>query len=176
MLSQQFVKLSNKNLNNLFSLKNADDIYDVIGRMEMSLQYIDKHPELELDGVKPFLNTYYLVTRNVLSEALARADSFENYKMVEKLDIEFAQLFFTPLKAAVEGKKIPSPWKEYFKASKQIDVLPFVKMLLGINAHINGDLGVALYKVRYRSINDFRMINNILAEVIPDVMKTPVRE
>lgn len=80
-------------------------------------------------------------------------------------------MFFGPLVAYCSEKSVPKPWQTFFAYADRKDRSPFVGMLLGINAHINGDLAVCLTKLEYHERKDFLAINKILEEVLPETLK-----
>ena len=118
----------------------------------------------------PFLQTYFLVTKTVALKSVAHEYYFQNPKKLEQLDIAFAALYFEPLLEYISTGSAPGPWDTYFSYCSKPSGVPFVQMLLGINAHINGDLAYALSRVDYGEYKDFLIINHILEEQIPKVM------
>lgn len=147
--------------------KKSRNISEVLVKMELSLSEFRKNPKTK--SLEPFLDVYYDVTKSVLEKRFKK-NFYENPKKLEELDIEFSNLYFSPLKKYLEKNKKLSPWKEYFKYCEKGHI-PFVKMLVGINAHINGDLAEALSKSNYKERKDFLKINKILEKLIPEVMK-----
>lgn len=148
----------------------AESVYGVVGHMQLLQDYFFKHPKYY--GLIPFLHTYYTVTKAVASKT-----NFKNPLALEQLDIHFASLYFNPIQQFLNNQiEHISPWKTYFAYCKKAKGNPFLEMLLGINAHINSDLTVTLYELSYREHHDFQMVNSILSDVIPDVMKFLVKE
>ena len=60
---------------------------------------------------------------------------------IQKLETSFADYFFRSANAFAEGTTVPEEWKAYFKDTS---LTPLQYQLLGINAHINGDIWQAL--------------------------------
>jgi hypothetical protein len=88
---------------------------------------------------KHFAGLYFSVTRRAIS-------FFENSPIQEKtfinrLETRFASLFLLSADAYKNGDTIPTVWKCYFGDSA---LSPLQYKLLGINAHINGDIWQAL--------------------------------
>ena len=154
----------------VFSLeeKENETIYDVIGRMETILSYCSRTGQHA--GVVPFLETYYLVTKNVAERHLENNLYFKNFTKLEELDVFFASLFFNPAKDYFNGQLTSELWKTYFEYCSKKDGRPFLQMLLGINVHINADLVTSLSFLNYRERRDYLVINKILNETIPEVL------
>jgi hypothetical protein len=103
----------------------------VVERMEAVIA-----PLAHGDGVACFTRLYLAVTRGVQLR-LARV-SFADPAFVERLDENFASLFFQALQSP------PSAWRPLIDARHQKRVAPIQFALAGMNAHINRDLPVAL--------------------------------
>jgi hypothetical protein len=158
-------------LHRLLHIPNPRDetIFGVVGRMEVLIDLFTQHPKYHV--FLPFLKTYYFVTKNAAEKYLKKKHFFYNLKDYEELDVYFASLYFKPLSAyLIEGKK-ESPWNTYFNYCLRSDSLPFLRMLLGVNAHINGDLAKALIDLKYRHEGDFFLVNDVLQEVVPQITK-----
>jgi hypothetical protein len=73
----------------------------------------------------------------------ARFFEFENEsgkEFIRRMETRFAGLFFRAVNAYSQKENIPSVWYDYFRDS----LSPVQYRLLGINAHINGDIWQAL--------------------------------
>src|SRR3989344_5488294 len=145
------------------------DIYDVIGRMKVLLEFFKRNQEYK--NLTPFLKTYHLITKSVAERSLEHDDFFKNFDSLNHMDVYFANLYFRPLKYYLVNNRMVRPWQTYFKYCQREDGIPFLQMLLGINAHINSDLLISVLVLRYRNKSDFLKINKILKEEISDVMK-----
>ncbi len=62
---------------------------------------------------------------------------------IQRLENSFASYFFNAAEAYNRGEKISSVWQTYYEKP---DLKPLQYELLGINAHINGDIWQALVK------------------------------
>ena len=145
-----------------------ETIFGIIGRMEVVLDFFKKNPEYR--SLIPFLETYYLVTKKVAEKRIEQKHFYENPTDLERLDVVFASLYFEPLSHYLKTKKSHPPWAGYFKYCEK-DGIPFLEMLLGINAHINADLCDTLIRLKYKNKKDYFLIDNILHEVTPEIMK-----
>ena len=102
-------------------------------------------------------------------------NEFENNPRMEKLDVLFANRYIEAYKCLGANKPITQSWETAFEASKNGDLLIMQHLLLGINAHINLDLGVAVAETvgddgnLINFENDFNKINEILGSMISNV-------
>ncbi len=99
---------------------------------------------------------------------------FEDNERMEKFDILFAQRFFDAYDAFLSNQPATCSWEIAFEASKKTDFMVMQHLLLGINAHINLDLGIAAAEtMQGKSMlplkNDFDKINHILASLVDEV-------
>ena len=123
-----------------------------------------------------FASLYHKVTSKV-KEGIAR-NEFEDGARMEKLDVLFANRYLTALDQWKKGGPLTNAWKIALDATEKSSLLVIQHLLLGINAHINLDLGIAAVEtIRGGQIQDihkdFDAINTILAaltyEVIHDI-------
>ncbi|TGD58080.1 DUF5995 family protein [Flavobacterium humi] len=119
-----------------------------------------------------FAVLYREVTINV-KEGISN-NRFEDNVRMEKLDVFFANRYCKAYFDFKENKAISKSWKVAFDAKNKEHHLVLQHLLLGINAHINLDLGIATI----RTIgdfpldgikNDFDHINNLLSDMTEQV-------
>lgn len=146
-----------------------ESIFGVIGRMEILLDYLSVTPGQK--NLIPFLKTYYWVTKRAAEKYVLYKHYFWSLKDYEALDVYFASLYFKPLLAYLEKKDVSKPWSSYFEYCQKKDGLPLLQILLGINAHINTDLYQSVVDLNYKNKNDFFLVNTVLKEIVPDVIK-----
>lgn len=158
-------------LENLLVIKNPhkETIYGIVGRMEILLDYFLGSPALY--PLIPFLKTYYFVTKSSADKYVLYKHYFWSLRDYELLDVYFAKLYFEPLLHYLEGKEVASPWQHYFNYCRNPNGIPFIQIILGVNAHINTDLYQAIVDLKYNHVGDFFLVNKILKEVAPDVLK-----
>lgn len=138
-------------------------------RMEQTLAELQ--PQRQYAGCIPFLYAYYLVTKQII-QAGQQKNFFEYPEALKKLDLCFAELYFDPLLKWKSSRQIDvSPWKTYYLYCQTPRPRAFVALLLGINAHINGDLPIALATTQYDKTTDFNTIDQVLADVVPELMR-----
>jgi hypothetical protein len=156
-----------KELCNVLSIPHVkqESVLKIMGRMDVLATYFEKHQP----SFVPFLKTYYVVTRAVAEKSIHKG-YFNNPLQLEVLDAYFASLYFKPVSTFVCTGKKDTPWETYFTYCKKKKGIPFVQMLLGINAHINTDLMQCIVDLNYKQREDYLKINTILKEVIPEVM------
>ncbi len=162
--------IDNYRLKHLLALPDLhhDSIYSLIGRMKSTLDFF--HTNQNYRPLIPFLQVYYLVTKHVAEKFLHKG-SFRYHTAMEQLDLYFGSLYFEPLTAYLLDKEHKSPWKTYFEYAERPDGLPFIHMLLGINAHINTDLVTTLVMTKYRHHKDYALVNKILAQTIIEIVR-----
>lgn len=166
--------------NNNFDLKKVltitdpkeETIYTIIGRMEVLLEFFKEHNP----SLAPFLETYLLVTIAVAKKYTLKKPYFQDFNSIQKLDVYFASLYFKPVLDYLEDGELIKPWKSYFKYISKSEGIPFLQIILGINAHINADLYTSISKIKYSNEKDYFLVNDILLEVIPDIMKILIKK
>ncbi|MCE7055643.1 DUF5995 family protein [Algoriphagus sp. AGSA1] len=119
-----------------------------------------------------FAILYRQVTRRIRDGILA--GEFEDNPRMEKLDILFAGRFIDAYEMWKKGEKPTKSWFLAFEASKGSKHLVLQHLFLGINAHINLDLGISAADTMGTEPiagiqNDFNKINAVLAELVDGV-------
>jgi len=90
-----------------------------------------------------FLQCYEAMTQNILAAIEAR--DFEDVTWVATLMENFADLYFQALEAEESGQATaPIIWQIAFKAAHNPQTNVLQNLVLGVNAHINYDLVLAL--------------------------------
>lgn len=155
-------------LDGLLAARAPRDIAEVIALMRSIEAALPRG-----DGVAWFTRLYRAVTEGV-AEALT-AGTFRSPEFVRSLDVAFANLFFVALRRHAEDPDtVPKAWAPLIEARRRCGIVPLQFALAGMNAHINGDLPVALVATwralriepqrRSREHRDFRRVNALLAE------------
>jgi hypothetical protein len=125
-----------------------------------------------------FAVLYRNVTRRI--KAGIENNEFEDNARMELLDVLFAKRFFEAYDI-YKSNLIPSQsWMHAFRAAEGNHLLILHHLLLGINAHINLDLGIAAAQTMKNKPlaaikNDFDKINDILAELVDGVKSNILR-
>lgn len=122
------------------------------------------------DRIGYFAALYRRVTRKV-KEGVLTPGVFEDPARMDRLDFEFASRFLDALKTWQDGGEPTRSWQVAFEASRSWRPVVLQQLVLGINAHINLDLGIAAARVSpgpaIDSLHgDFQRINQILGSLI----------
>ena len=144
-------------------------VADVVARMESSVATLPR-----ADGVACFTRLYLSVTQGV-QERLAGV-TFADPRFLARLDVAFADLFFSALEAATSNpSQTPHAWAPIVEARSARGIAPLQFALAGMSAHINRDLPIALVATcselgidleeRSPQHADYVHVNGVLAEV-----------
>jgi len=119
-----------------------------------------------------FAALYYKVTASV-KDGIAKG-RFENGPLMEQFDVVFASRYLNALNAWKTGKPLTESWRVAFEATRNSSLLVLQHLFLGMNAHINLDLGITAVEVtggQVESIhNDFDSINTIISSLTYQVL------
>lgn len=101
---------------------------------------------------------------------------FEDNDRMERLDVLFAGRYLKAVEAHQRGGACSDSWTAAFDAGERWRPIVLQHLLLGMNAHINLDLGIAAAEVASQSEihglkTDFNRINDILVRMTLDVEK-----
>ncbi|MDZ7694758.1 MAG: DUF5995 family protein [Balneolaceae bacterium] len=103
---------------------------------------------------------------------------FENPERMEQFDVEFARFYIDAFWRHRRGKPVSYSWEVAFDAAKRStdDLIILQHLLLGMNAHINLDLGIAAAEVApgntiFDLKHDFMLVNTLLAELVDEVQQ-----
>jgi glucose/arabinose dehydrogenase len=125
-----------------------------------------------------FAALYRQVTMNV-KEGIA-SDRFEDGARMERLDVIFANRYLEALQHFRAGTPTGKCWQAAFQAAPSWRLLILQHLLLGINAHINLDLGAAAAQTcpgeNLPALKrDFEEINAILSDLLDKKLReTPM--
>ncbi|TWI94043.1 hypothetical protein JN11_04860 [Mucilaginibacter frigoritolerans] len=119
-----------------------------------------------------FAALYYKVTASV-KEGVANG-RFENGARMEQFDVIFASRYLDALSAWQNKQPLSASWQVAFEAAQNSSLLVLQHLLLGMNAHINLDLGIAAAQVSGGNLdtvrNDFDDINTIISALTYQVL------
>jgi hypothetical protein len=133
-----------------------------------------------------FLQCYTLMSRNMY--ASIEEKHFSDPDWVSSLLVRFSDYYFDALDLYQSNHpNVPSVWKQAHDAAKNSDTHVLQNLLLGINAHINYDLPLALYdcmqgewphlqkeNIELRK-NDHEIVNKVIASSIDDVQDSIIK-
>lgn len=99
---------------------------------------------------------------------------FDDGPRMEKLDVIFAKRYIDAYSNYQSNKPITESWKKAFELADNYWPIVLQHLLIGMNAHINLDLGIAAAEVsKGQPIqdlkNDFDKINTILSSLVAEV-------
>ncbi|AZJ36889.1 DUF5995 family protein [Tenacibaculum singaporense] len=99
---------------------------------------------------------------------------FDDNQRMEKLDIIFAKRYIEAYYNYQNNIPITSSWEKAFSIANKYWYIVLQHLLVGMNAHINLDLGIAAAEVsKGKDIqnlhSDFNKINDILSSLVNDV-------
>ncbi len=99
---------------------------------------------------------------------------FEDGERMAQLDVRFANRYLEAYHAYFTGHRPTESWRVAFEAAARPKYIILQHLLLGINAHINLDLGIAAAQTAPGDSlpaleNDFNAINKILASLVDEV-------
>lgn len=142
-------------------------IDDVLARLNQLLD------ESIRDGrrIGYFVALYERVTSNV-RHALIAGNVFDDGPRMEKLDVVFANRFIEAWEQHAAGQKPTDSWAAAFSRLDDPGPLVVQHLMLGMNAHINLDLGIAAATVaptpaQLEALHaDFNRINDVLARLV----------
>lgn len=102
------------------------------------------------------------------------SDYFDDGPRMEKLDVVFAKRYIDAYYAWQKSEEVTKSWQKVFELSNNYWPIVLQHLLIGMNAHINLDLGIAAAEVsKSKNIdeleNDFNRINEILSSLVNDV-------
>ncbi len=143
-------------------------IDDVLARLDQTIADARRRQH----RIGYFAALYRDVTARVA--AAIEDDEFENGPRTERLDIAFARRFFDALEKRGTEPGPSRSWARTFEAAERWRPLILQHLLLGINTHINLDLGIAAAEVapadKITDLKaDFDRINQILGSMIENV-------
>lgn len=121
-----------------------------------------------------FAVLYQKVTVKVKEEI--QNNYFDDGPRMEKLDVVFAKRYIDAYFTWKNNEPVTQSWEIAFSEASNNNLLVFQHLLLGMNAHINLDLGIAAAEISSRNTindleDDFKRINDILASMVDEVQR-----
>ena len=100
--------------------------------------------------------------------------AFEDGPRMEKLDVVFANRYIEAYTKFHKGEAITESWRQAFERADLYWLIVLQHLMLGMNAHINLDLGIAAVEVMDGKPmeglhNDFNKINEVLSDLVNEV-------
>lgn len=145
-------------------IKTVPDVMEHMLILQEELEHTTLH------NLRAFNQTYYIITKNVYTKI--GTGFFLHDDLMQKIDIIFAKYYFDALKQYVDHKPTYKAWKVLFDHCKSGTNYQFIYMAMGVNAHVNNDLGMALYDGlnhdRFKA--DFEKVNDIIRTCLKEVV------
>lgn len=121
-----------------------------------------------------FAALYRKVTINVRDGI--KHGHFDDGERMERLDVIFANRYLEAFEAYCNGKPTSCVWALAFELSEKWHPIVLQHLMIGMNAHINLDLGVAaaetVPKEKLSSLkDDFEKINDLLSSLVNGVQE-----
>ena len=150
------------------TVKPADTIDEVVDRLTEIVEWSR--------AANSRLGYFAALYRNVtikIGEGIAEG-FFDDGGRMERLDVIFANRYLEACEAHRDGRPTTDAWTYAFRVSDQWWPIVLQHLLLGMNAHINLDLGIAAARTvpagdLHRLHADFDKINQVLAALVSDV-------
>jgi hypothetical protein len=152
-----------------------EDIIGVIDRLKAVQKVLDTLPPAAGVNRVAAFNTLYLTITERVADSLRSPECLDPL-WLETLDVEFARLYFTALGAwGVDGRNPADAWEVLFRRAYDESVTIMDAAVLGVNAHINHDLALALiatwdrlgYPGEGPQHPDYLLVNRIFYQQIP---------
>lgn len=145
-------------------------IDEVIGSLEQIIQ----ESKINESSLGYFAALYHTVTITV--KGRLNSNYFDDDARMESLDVVFANRYLTAFNDYKNGNPITESWNYAFQSSKDNSLIVLQHLLLGMNAHINLDLGIAAAEISDKdSLDDleadFNKINEILSSLVDEVQR-----
>ncbi|MFI7543876.1 DUF5995 family protein [Actinoplanes sp. NPDC049599] len=154
------------------------DIGTVLKHLTTAQQIFDGLPPPAAHRVAAFNSLYYTITDRV-SQSL-QGGGVRDPDFLELLDVEFAKRYFDALRLwGDDDPATPDAWEVLFRRAQDPDVSKLAAAMLGVNAHINHDLALALVAT-WQQLGppdpdeihpDYLLINKIFFEEIPGLRR-----
>lgn len=146
----------------------ASSIDEVIHRLNLLIEQATQTN----NRIGYFASLYHKVTVRV-KEGILKSE-FEDGARMERLDVFFANRYLEAVHQWQHGQRPSGPWAVAFEGTRKITVILLQQLLLGMNAHINYDLGIAAVECAgnndlHTMHRDFLAINNIIGSLTFEV-------
>lgn len=156
----------------------CDDIGTVLKHLATAQQIFDRLPPPPDNRVAAFNSLYFTITDRV-AQALRGAD-VRDKAFLELLDVEFAKRYLHALRLwGEDDPATPDAWEVLFRRAQDHKLTKLTAAMLGVNAHINHDLALALVAT-WQQLgppegddihSDYLLINKIFYEEIPGLRR-----
>jgi len=148
--------------------ENIKTIDEVISALEIIIAESEQN-----NDIAGYFAVLYLKVTICVKEGIANG-FFDNGSRMEELDVTFAKRYLIAFDAYRNNQPVTEVWKKAFDLSDQYWPIVLQHLLMGMNAHINLDLGLAAAEIsKGKNLteleNDFNKINQILSSLVHEV-------
>lgn len=148
-------------------MMRCDTIDDVLHELDLIIE--KSVQENNYLGIFAYI---YRRTTAQIKAAIAN-NEFEDAGRMQQFDVTFANFYLTAWQNYFAGQKVSHAWKAAFDARNE-NLTIMQHLLLGMNAHINLDLGVAADQIMTGKPiqdlkNDFMKVNQVLASLVDEL-------
>ncbi len=155
------------NIHGYMQAKNIDEVITFLEAI-IAETLADENP------MGYFAALYHHVTVTI-KEGIGNNDYLDGSRM-EKLDVIFANRYLEAYTQYKQHQQCTGSWRYAFETTKTYWPIVLQDLLLGMNAHINLDLGIAAIQTCpgegiHLLKDDFDKINTVLASLVADVEK-----
>lgn len=152
------------------TFNNSNSIDEVLSKLDIIIENSKKSN----DPLGYFAVLYRKVTHKV-KEAIEN-DFFDDNARMEQLDIVFADRYLEAYFNYEHKKIVTQSWQRAFNLKTNYWPIVLQHLLMGMNAHISLDLGIAAAEIsKGHDINDlrndFNKINDILSSLVNEVQE-----
>jgi Family of unknown function (DUF5995) len=150
------------------------DIGRVIAKLQETQAILDDLPPSPTNNRVAAFNSLYLTITKRVDGALGTTATSPEF--LELLDVEFAKRYFAALDLwNHDDDATPDVWEVLFKRARNLNLSRLTAAMLGVNAHINHDLSLALIAT-WNELGapeenvphpDYLLVNQIFYEEIP---------
>jgi len=152
-------------MKNTLHIKNIDHVIE-------ALDHIIEYSVQKDDTSGYFAALYHKVTVKV-KDGIAENIFDDGFRM-ERLDVVFAKRYIDAWIDWQNGRKVTQSWRVAFESSMRFRPIVLQHLLMGMNAHINLDLGISAAQImKGENIallhRDFNKINAVLASMVHEV-------
>jgi len=154
------------------------DIGTVLKHLTTAQQIFDGLPPPPADNRVAAFNSLYFTITDRVAQSL-RGSGVRDKAFLELLDVEFAKRYFRALQLwGNDDAATPDAWEVLFRRAQDHGVSKLAAAMLGVNAHINHDLALALVST-WEQLGpptdephpDYLLINKIFFEEIPGLRR-----
>jgi Family of unknown function (DUF5995) len=159
--------------------ENIDTIGDVLRALRRAQEIMDLLPPPAANRVASFNSLYFTITDRVAGAL--KGSEVHDADFLELLDVEFAKRYIEALRLwGEEDLATPDAWEVLFRRAQDQNVSKLAAAMLGVNAHINHDLALALIATWEQlgapgeddeTHPDYLLVNKIFYQEIPKLRR-----